>query len=33
MECVSIPESFFGSFCSQKEQFRTVAKHGSQIAG
>jgi hypothetical protein len=26
MECDSIPESFFGSFCSQKEQYHPVAK-------
>jgi hypothetical protein len=26
MECASIPESFFGSFCSQKEQFYPVTK-------
>jgi cell fate (sporulation/competence/biofilm development) regulator YlbF (YheA/YmcA/DUF963 family) len=26
-----LSESFFGSFCSQKEQFHTVAKNGFQI--
>jgi hypothetical protein len=25
-----LAESFFGSFCSQKEQFRTVANDGLQ---